>query len=81
MKKSREKTADRSVEDEEFPDIYDEEQREEMLEEDEITEAEYEFMAGRELTAKKKKKDSWLKQKETEETVSGELAQKEYQED
>lgn len=81
MKKRKEKTADRSVEGEEFPDIYDEEQREEMLEEDEITEAEYEFMAGRELTAKKKKKDSWLEQKENEETASVEQAQEEYQDD
>jgi hypothetical protein len=81
MKKRKGKTTDQSVEDEEFPDIYDEEKREEMLEEDEITEAEYAFMDGRELAVKKKKKDSWLEQKETEETVSVELAQKEYQED
>jgi hypothetical protein len=39
--------------------IYDPKQREEMLKDDEITAAESGFMAGRELTEKRKK--SWLR--------------------
>jgi hypothetical protein len=59
-------------------DIYNYEQREEMLKRDEITAAESAFMAGRELKIGKKKNDLWL---EKEETKTIELAQKEYQED
>jgi hypothetical protein len=84
------KKLDRPVEDkeespdineEEAQDIYDENDRQEMLEEDEITEAEYSFMAGREIADKKKKKDSWLEKKVPEETASVDQAQNEYQDD
>ncbi len=40
----------------ETEDIYDEKQRDEMLEDDEITAGEYGFMAGRDTPPKKKKK-------------------------
>ena len=55
--------------------IYDDKQREEMLEEDEITAVEYSFMQGREMTPDKKKHP---KHKDT---VSVELAKEEYEED
>jgi hypothetical protein len=55
--------------------IYDDKQREEMLEEDEITAVEYSFMQGREMTPDKKKHP---KHKDT---VSVELAEEEYTED
>ena len=66
---------------EETEDIYDEKQLEEMLENDEITEAEYSFMLGREKISKKKKKKLGLERKEHEDTQSVELAKNEYQED
>jgi len=47
-----------------------------MLENDEITEAEYSFMQGREKIGKKKKLS--LARKEHEYTASVELAQEEY---
>jgi hypothetical protein len=50
-----------------------------MLENDEITEAEYSFMQGREKVGKKKKLG--LERKEHEDTTSVELAQEEYDED
>lgn len=59
-------------------DIYNAEQREEMLKSDEITAAESAFMAGRELEIGKKKRDLWLEKKEAK---AVELAQKEHQED
>ena len=62
-------------------DVYDEEQLEEMLENDEITEAEYSFMLGREKIGKKKKKKLGLERKEHEDTQSVELAKKEYEDD
>jgi hypothetical protein len=62
-------------------DVYDDEQLEEMLENDEITEAEYSFMLGREKIGKKKKKRLGLKRKEHEDTESVELAKQEYEED
>jgi hypothetical protein len=62
-------------------DVYDDEQLEEMLENDEITEAEYSFMLGREKVSKKKKKQLGLKRKEHEDTESVELAKQEYEED
>jgi hypothetical protein len=55
--------------------IYDDKQREKMLEEDEITAAENAFMQGREMTPDKKKHP---KHKDT---VSVELAKEEYEED
>jgi hypothetical protein len=58
-------------------DVYDEKQLEEMLENDEITEAEYSFMLGRE----RKKKKLGLKRREHEDTQSVELAKSEYEED
>jgi hypothetical protein len=63
----------------ETTDIYDDKQLEEMLENDEITEAEYSFMQGREKIGKKKKLG--LKRKEHKDTTSVELAQEEYDED
>lgn len=59
-------------------DIYDPKQREEMLEDDEITAVEATFMEGRERALKKKEEDLWLEKRET---TSVELVQKEYQED
>jgi hypothetical protein len=58
--------------------IYDEEQLEEMLDNDEITEAEYSFMLGREV---RKKKKLGLERKEHEDTESVELAKNEYEDD
>ena len=57
-------------------DIYDDAQREEMLEDDEITASENAFMEGREQ--KPKKTD---KRVEHDDSVSVELAKDEYQED
>jgi hypothetical protein len=62
-------------------DVYNEDQLEEMLENDEITEAEYSFMLGREKISKKKKKQLGLERKEHEDTQSVELAKNEYEDD
>jgi hypothetical protein len=62
----------------ETEDIYDDEQREKMLEDDEITSAESAFMAGREMKVGKKKKDLWLEERDT---TSVELAKEDAQED
>jgi hypothetical protein len=60
-------------------DIYDDEQREEMLDEDEITASENAFMQGREQTPEKRKSQ---KQKTSyDDSVSVELAKDAYQED
>jgi hypothetical protein len=60
-------------------DIYNDEQREEMLDEDEITVSENAFMQGREQTAEQKKGQ---KQRTShDDSVSVELAKDEYQED
>ncbi len=64
-------------EDAETEDIYDTEQRENMLEEDEITAAENAFMQGREITPEKKK----TKKTSHDDSVSVELAENEYSED
>ena len=64
-------------EDAETEDIYDTEQREKMLEEDEITAAENAFMQGREITPEKKK----TKKTSHDDSVSVELAENEYSED
>jgi hypothetical protein len=56
-------------------DIYDDKQREEMLDEDEITAAENAFMQGREMPPDKKKRPAHK------DTVSVELAEEEYEED
>ena len=63
----------------ETTDIYDDKQLEEMLEDDEITEAEYSFMLGREKVGKKKKLG--LERKEHEDTQAVELAKNEYEDD
>jgi len=62
----------------ETEDIYDEEQREKMLDEDEITAAENAFMQGREMNPKKRKNDKEISHTDT---VSVELAEEEYTED
>jgi hypothetical protein len=60
-------------------DIYDDEQREQMLDEDEITASENAFMQGREQATEEKK---GKKQKTShDDSVSVELAKDEYQED
>jgi hypothetical protein len=59
-------------------DIYDDEQREAMLDEDEITASENAFMEGREKQPEKKKSS---KQTGHDDSVSVELAKNEYQED
>lgn len=59
-------------------DIYDDEQREKMLNEDEITAGESDFMLGREMTSKKIRR---LKRSGHKDTVSVELAEDEYSED
>jgi hypothetical protein len=56
-------------------DIYDDKQREEMLEEDEITAAENAFMQGREATSEKRKRPTHR------DTVSVQLAEYEYKDD
>jgi len=60
-------------------DIYNDKQLEEMLENDEITEAEYSFMLGREKV--RKQKSLGLERKEHEDTHAGELAKTEYEDD
>jgi hypothetical protein len=62
----------------ETEDIYDDEQREKMLDEDEITAAENAFMQGREMKPKTIKKNKKTSHKDT---VSVELAEEEYAED
>lgn len=59
-------------------DIYDDKQREQMLENDEITAAENAFMQGREMKSKKYKK---YKKHEHDDSISVELAKQEYEED
>ena len=60
-------------------DIYDEKELDEMLENDEITEAEYNFMLGREKIKKKKKLG--LERNDHQDTQAVELAKNEYQDD
>ncbi|MEJ2126253.1 MAG: hypothetical protein P8X84_01860 [Candidatus Bathyarchaeota archaeon] len=59
-------------------DIYDKKELDEMLENDEITQAEYSFMLGREV---KKEKNLGLKRKEHQDSYTGELAKEEYEDD
>ncbi len=61
----------------ETEDIYDDKQREKMLDEDEITAAENAFMQGREMKTEKRKS----KKTTHTDTVSVELAEDEYSED
>ena len=82
IKEKKKITLKESKEDEEETetmDIYNEKQLEEMLENDEITEAEYSFMLGREKV--RKQKSLGLERKEHEDTHSGELAKTEYEDD
>ena len=62
----------------ETEDIYDDEQREKMLDEDEITAAENAFMQGREMKPKKMKGNTKMSH---DDSVSVELAEEDYSED
>jgi hypothetical protein len=62
----------------ETEDIYDDKQREQMLEDDEITAAENAFMEGREM---KNKKEGKSKKMGHDDSISVELSKKEYEED
>jgi hypothetical protein len=77
MSSGRRKKKTTRVDEEEIEndDIYDDIQREKMLEEDEITASENAFMQGREMTPEKKKRPLHK------DTVSVELAEDEYKED
>ena len=77
MSKTRKKKSHTrpSEEETETEDIYDDKQREEMLDEDEITAAENAFMQGREMKPEKRKRPTHK------DTVSVELAGDEYKED
>ena len=81
MGKEEEKIREETEEEKEDDtmDIYDQKELEEMLENDEITEAEYNFMPGREKLRKKKKLG--LERKEHQDTQSVELAKNEYEDD
>jgi hypothetical protein len=81
MSESRRRRRNRkeSEEETETTDIYDEKQLEEMLENDEITEAEYSFMLGREKV--RKRKNLGLEKTEHQDTYAGELAKNEYEDD
>ncbi len=75
----RESVREENEEETETMDIYSEKQLEKMLENDEITEAEYSFMLGREKV--RKKKELGLERREHEDTHAGELAKSEYEDD
>jgi hypothetical protein len=62
----------------ETEDIYDDKQREQMLEDDEITAAENAFMEGREMEKKKERKANRTGH---DDSISVELSKKEYEED
>lgn len=62
----------------ETEDIYDDKQREQMLEDDEITAAENAFMEGREMKMNKERK---TKKKGHDDSMSVELSKQEYEED
>ena len=82
MRKEKKKAIHEENEDEEETetmDIYNEKQLEKMLENDEITEAEYSFMLGREKV--RKQKSLGLERKEHEDTHAVELAKTEYEDD
>ena len=78
-KEKRKRFREEEQEETETTDIYDDKQLEKMLENDEITEAEYSFMLGREKVGKKKKLG--LERKEHEDTQTVELAKNEYEDD
>jgi len=83
MKEEKRETVPEEEDEEETEtmDVYNEDQLEEMLKNDEITEAEYSFMLGREKIGKKKKKQLGLERKEYKDTQSVELAKNEYEDD
>lgn len=78
--KRRERIDEENIDEpnEETMDIYDAEQRNEMLKDDEITSDEAAFMEGRERATKKTNQGPWSEKKET---TSVELAQNEYEEE
>jgi len=78
MKKEKKRVIPEEDEETETMDIYDKDQLDEMLENDEITEAEYSFMLGREVNKKKK---LGLDRKEHQDSHAGELAKAEYEDD
>jgi hypothetical protein len=80
-KRKKNRLSDSNIEEEkevETMDIYDDDQRNEMLKTDEITAAENAFMQGREMKHKEIKK---AKKTLHEDSVSVELAKQEYDED
>ena len=79
MSKEKKKVLREEEKENETMDIYNEDELEKMLENDEITESEYSFMLGREKISKKNKLG--LERKEHEDTHSGELAKSEYEDD
>ena len=79
MKHAYTDDVDKQEQETDTEDIYDDEQREKMLDEDEITASENAFMQGREQEPEKRKSQ---KQKTShDDSVSVELAKDEYQED
>lgn len=78
IRKDKRVQADRVEDEFDAEDIYDEKERDVMLDEDEITAAEYAYMQGREMTKKRIKKD---KMSNHEDTKSVELAEDEYIDD
>ncbi|MFC1486949.1 hypothetical protein ACFLRN_04585 [Thermoproteota archaeon] len=78
-KEKRKMIPEENEEETETMDIYNEKQLEEMLKNDEITEAEYSFMLGREKVSNKKKLG--LERREHQDTHAGELAKSEYEDD
>jgi hypothetical protein len=78
MKKEKKRVIPEEDEETETMDIYDKKELDKMLENDEITEAEYSFMLGREV---KKEKKLGLDRKEHQDSHSGELAKAEYEDD
>jgi hypothetical protein len=80
MSENNKEKEDNEEEEAKTEDVYDEKQLEEMLENDEITEAEYSFMLGREKVYKKKK-GLGLERGEHQDTTADELAKNEYEDD
>ncbi len=78
-KEKRKNIREEKPEETETTDIYDEKELEKMLENDEITEAEYSFMLGREKVGKKK--SLGLERQEHQDTYADELAKNEYEDD
>ena len=79
MTEEEKKSIPKDEEETETMDIYSEKQLEDMLDNDEITEAEYNFMLGREKVGKKNKLG--LERKEHQDTHAVELAKSEYEDD